>query len=388
MVLFTHIGQLTLDGEAIFFEESVHGAFSAAGFEVDFMPDSRRRRLLGVVDVLGLFNVLQDAAASDPTAPPAPFIPTQFVAEVKRITYCEGGGDCQRPDGQLADHVLPMNDGKKAMVAHEDQVLMLDPNPEKAGKYLSRTEIKKLQYPGQLYTKLRNETHLLEFATFDGTPYHCHLLRDGELGEQVKLFNQATSRRTAIGGEFEKLFLPLLADRVRKPRKTAPKSTTKRRMGFSDMMPEGSGPAFGPPVMSGETPHSGSDWMGDGTGSGTGSGDYVPSWEDDVDYFSGTDPYGSGGPMSGGFSGSGAPFAEPSGSGPPIGSGNQYYDPDLVGGFGIDPSPPPQPPPVEYATEFLGFDSVDGVYCKKFEITAYRDGNTMVYTFWGQASHP
>lgn len=45
----------------VFFEESVAGAFSRAGFTV-----SGGRRLLGLIEVLGMFNVLKQAAESDP----------------------------------------------------------------------------------------------------------------------------------------------------------------------------------------------------------------------------------------------------------------------------------------------------------------------------------
>ena len=50
LVLYTHLGEVTLDGTAISFQESMAGTFSRAGLLVD---ESTNRRLLGVVEVLG-----------------------------------------------------------------------------------------------------------------------------------------------------------------------------------------------------------------------------------------------------------------------------------------------------------------------------------------------
>jgi hypothetical protein len=57
VVLYTHVGELTLDGEAIVFEEALAGAFQRAGLRVD----NNGRRLLGVTKVVGLFNLLESA---------------------------------------------------------------------------------------------------------------------------------------------------------------------------------------------------------------------------------------------------------------------------------------------------------------------------------------
>ena len=50
LVLYTHLGEVTLDGTAISFQESMAGTFTRAGLMVD---TSSNRRLLGVVEVLG-----------------------------------------------------------------------------------------------------------------------------------------------------------------------------------------------------------------------------------------------------------------------------------------------------------------------------------------------
>lgn len=57
IVIYTHVGELTLDGEAINFHESLKGAFTRAGLQVD----KNGRRLLGISKVIGLFNLLSSA---------------------------------------------------------------------------------------------------------------------------------------------------------------------------------------------------------------------------------------------------------------------------------------------------------------------------------------
>ena len=49
VVIFTHVGELTLDGEAMHFHETLQGAFSRAGLQVDV----NGRRLLGIVEIIG-----------------------------------------------------------------------------------------------------------------------------------------------------------------------------------------------------------------------------------------------------------------------------------------------------------------------------------------------
>ena len=100
---------LYIDGEAIYFEERIAGAFSRAGFEVD---PHQGRRLLGVVEMLGLFNALRSAAAGDPDGElneAIEAIPLKFFAEVTEFRKCEGGNvDCLKSDGKMVNHVAPM----------------------------------------------------------------------------------------------------------------------------------------------------------------------------------------------------------------------------------------------------------------------------------------
>ena len=50
LVLYTHLGEVSLDGTAVSFHESMAGTFSRAGLMVD---QASNRRLLGVTQVLG-----------------------------------------------------------------------------------------------------------------------------------------------------------------------------------------------------------------------------------------------------------------------------------------------------------------------------------------------
>ena len=104
VVLYTHVGELTIDGEAIFFTERIAGAFSRAGFMVD---PKNGRRLLGVVEMLGLFNSLRRAVESDPDSALAEAvnaIPLRFYAEVTEFKKCDLGPDCFLPGGRMVDH--------------------------------------------------------------------------------------------------------------------------------------------------------------------------------------------------------------------------------------------------------------------------------------------
>lgn len=104
VVIYTHIGELTLDGEAMFFNERIAGAFSRAGFVVD---PNHGRRLLGVVEMLGLFNSLRQAASADPDSALAEAInaiPLRFYAEVTEFKTCNLGPDCFLGNGKMVDH--------------------------------------------------------------------------------------------------------------------------------------------------------------------------------------------------------------------------------------------------------------------------------------------
>ncbi len=99
VVIYTHLGEITLDGEAVSFHEALNGAFSRAGFAID----TNGRRLLGVVEMLGLFKLIRAAATLNTSAagggagpgqgqlssqlPIAP--PASYYAEVMETDLCQ-----------------------------------------------------------------------------------------------------------------------------------------------------------------------------------------------------------------------------------------------------------------------------------------------------------
>jgi hypothetical protein len=93
VVIYTHLGEITLDGEAVSFHETLSGAFSRAGFAID----ANGRRLLGVVEMLGLFKLIRSAAnASGAGAGPGPLStqlpippPVNYYAEVTEMDMCQ-----------------------------------------------------------------------------------------------------------------------------------------------------------------------------------------------------------------------------------------------------------------------------------------------------------
>lgn len=63
VVIFTHLGQITLDGTDIYFEERIANAFTAAGFSTTMLEFSNfggRRRLSAAALLQGLFNAVAD----------------------------------------------------------------------------------------------------------------------------------------------------------------------------------------------------------------------------------------------------------------------------------------------------------------------------------------
>jgi len=114
LVLYTHLGEITLDGTAVSFQESMAGTFSRAGLMVD---QSSNRRLLGVNQVLGIkafalslwpvfdarsfltgilnvkcagmFNSINRAVADTPDLDVAPAVlPTLFSAKITTHDLC------------------------------------------------------------------------------------------------------------------------------------------------------------------------------------------------------------------------------------------------------------------------------------------------------------
>jgi hypothetical protein len=94
VVIYTPLGEITLDGDALSFHEALSGAFSRAGFIID----ANGRRLLGVVEMLGFFKMIRSAANSSSAGgdslsthsgqlPIAP--PVTYYAEVQETEMCQ-----------------------------------------------------------------------------------------------------------------------------------------------------------------------------------------------------------------------------------------------------------------------------------------------------------
>ena len=186
VAIYTHLGEIYLDGTQISFHESLEGTFSRAGFEVD----SGTRRLLGVAQVLGLFNVLSnsfdDSAIGNLTALLAG-IPT-YTGQVSVIKVCESIADgCFFTNGDLVDHVSTYMD-TQAIVTSEQQFLY-----EIESKPYSLTIATKAQYEAQKLYTVRNESHKLVFQEYGNGYYHCALTPDDGLGSGVSDDNSETT---------------------------------------------------------------------------------------------------------------------------------------------------------------------------------------------------
>ena len=183
MVVYTHVGEITLDGEAVFFHETLAGAFSRAGFVVD----SSRRRLLGVIDTIGMFNLIsqatRDALARNQTVDVPAALPAQFAARVVISEECDDASgrstqSCDLGGGQRVNWVSYRAGDGAAVVSSEETQYSLTV----AGRRRALERATSGQFPGQSRTTLYNETHALSFQTYNGVNYYCSLRADDSLG--------------------------------------------------------------------------------------------------------------------------------------------------------------------------------------------------------------
>ena len=214
VVLFTHIGELTLDGEAMFFHESIAGAFSRAGLKVD----ANGRRLLGIVEIIGLFNLLESAFADsglkDDEMPRMPG--NQFMLEMTKLTYCDdatneqrrnaglphGAGGCMIPldvtstEWREVDWVSEYH-SRKALISTESLIsAMID--GVAYGKSVQSSD----QYPGQNIVEIMNATHRLVYQSHNDVAFHCQLEESDALADLQK---GDDSMRRSIGGGARRL---------------------------------------------------------------------------------------------------------------------------------------------------------------------------------------
>mmetsp|Transcript_79007 Transcript_79007/g.118801 ORF Transcript_79007/g.118801 Transcript_79007/m.118801 type:complete len:1012 (+) Transcript_79007:44-3079(+) len=176
VVIYTHLGEITIDGEQLSFHESLDGAFSRAGFEVD----SSGRRLLSEVEVIGMFNFLKqpiDQELINNLTSAVAFVNglSVYYAEVRKAIVCRKVGDgCQLPSGIFVDHLEAWG-VEKAIVAHEKhEVYSINGEP------WARTEATKHQFALQTQHEIFNATHKLTYQTFTNInaqtfPFWCTL---------------------------------------------------------------------------------------------------------------------------------------------------------------------------------------------------------------------
>ena len=187
VVIYTHLGEITLDGEAIFFHEKLEGAFARAGFKVD----TRGRRLLGVVEILGMFNLIKKAISPREKTehdlpnelPASP--PMQYMAHVVEVEFCEDETgmstySCETGSGKTVNWVTKEDSNRNGLRLEEEQYSLLY-----NGRHWAKTIQSKAQWPEQQLVKIQNETHRLKYQTFRGKPYFCELSEDQSLKKVV-----------------------------------------------------------------------------------------------------------------------------------------------------------------------------------------------------------
>jgi len=185
VVIYTHIGELTLDGDLISFHEALEGSFSRAGFDVVGTRGSRRR-LLGVVETIGMFNFLSTVLdPEDPTGGSG--VPGEiprvgpFVADMLNIVKCEVPGmqNCHLDDGSLVDWVTE-DDGVNVLVWRERQEYY---NVD--GRQLAKTERSCEMYPGVTQVELFNGTDRFEYVLYADQRFHCKQEGDSTLVQAI-----------------------------------------------------------------------------------------------------------------------------------------------------------------------------------------------------------
>jgi len=152
VVLYTHLGELSVNDVEVRFHERLEGAFQRAGFDVGVVDstgatehgEAHGRRLLGLVDMMGYFNSISDTATSG-TFMPSP-MPAYFEAEFDVSINC-ASGSCDNKNGELVDWAV--NDE----VSWKEIHYYLKFGSIKIGRF----EVDTPQYPGQVLVELNND---------------------------------------------------------------------------------------------------------------------------------------------------------------------------------------------------------------------------------------
>lgn len=153
LVLYTHLGEITLDGIAVGFQERIADTFSRAGLRVDA---TTKRRLLGVVEVVGVFNTINRALRDGPELDHAgpSMLPKLFKGKMTTIDLCDHDDDtamyCVLPDSpglapDWAEFELSASGIKRAIALKSKQEhYSMSIND----KFVSKSTTTKDQWPG------------------------------------------------------------------------------------------------------------------------------------------------------------------------------------------------------------------------------------------------
>ena len=120
VMLVTHLGRVVIDGETLSYIDDIGNVFADAGFAVD----GENRRLLDVLELVGLYNNVPEEAwdCYDPaTDGPTPVFPDTFVATGHKLEPCVGSDlvdHCAAATEAWQTAALTVVDGERYAQAH------------------------------------------------------------------------------------------------------------------------------------------------------------------------------------------------------------------------------------------------------------------------------
>jgi len=212
VVIYTFIGDMTIDGGQLTFNERVAGAFQNAGFAVD----QSRRRLMGAIDLIGFFDML--VATTDYAQCPSTYndmmVDGSWYTTTDIYKSCMSFSCLSTPYDYTefpmidTEQVWPTNDASLAVIngkaAAKDKTFgwsegVVDVDGEKFFKYTEYaygegvdnvfTSIEMKNFPGQRINEVRNKTHLFSYNSWEDKNMFCNL--DKDIALQIKKENQA-----------------------------------------------------------------------------------------------------------------------------------------------------------------------------------------------------
>ena len=154
VVLYTHLGELSVNDVEVRFHERLEGAFQRAGFDVGVVDstgatehgEAHGRRLLGLVDMMGYFNSISDTDTSGNTFMPSQ-MPAYFEAEFDVSINCASGSCDDKNTGELVDWAV------NGEVSWKEIHYFLAFGSKTVGRF----EMETPQYPGQVLVELNND---------------------------------------------------------------------------------------------------------------------------------------------------------------------------------------------------------------------------------------